>query len=394
MLPSACARWVKGWLVDRNATLIDKFARCFASAPDVIVRAPGRVNLIGEHTDYNQGFVLPMAIDCDVRIAAHARSDRAVRLYSVDFDQCDTFDLSDVSRLDTGSTWANYVRGVADVLQREGYALRGLDAVIEGNVPIGAGLSSSAALELASVTAFRLLNGLLVSPVHAALLCQRAESEFVGVRCGIMDQFISSLGRAGHALLIDCRSLEHSLVPLLPDATVVVVDSAVCRGLIESAYNERRAQCEEAARRLGVPALRDLSVHELATCLDGLPPAVARRSQHVVSENQRVLDSVAALRSGDTTALGALLNASHASLRDLFEVSTPELDTLVGIEQSAPGCLGARLTGAGFGGCTVALVWNHAVEAFKEAVRTEYQARTGNAPRFYVCKAADGAGPT
>lgn len=378
--------------MDRNSALIDKFARTFAAAPDIIVRAPGRVNLIGEHTDYNDGFVLPMAINYDVRIAARARSDRVVRLHSVRFDQADSFDLSCVVRLHSGPSWANYVRGVVDVLQREGYVLQGLDAAIEGNVPIGAGLSSSAALELASLTAFRLLSGLTISPVCAALLCQRAESEFVGVRCGIMDQLISSLGRENHALLIDCRSLEHSPVPLPPDVSVVVVDSAVHRELVESAYNERRAQCEEAARRLGVRALRDLSVDELAASLNALPPAVARRARHVVSENQRVLDSVAALSNGDVAALGALLNASHASLRDLFEVSTPAIDTLVEIQQSAPGCWGARLTGAGFGGCTVALVRSRAVGAFEKVVRAEYQARTGNIPTFYICQAVDGAG--
>ena len=378
--------------MDRNAALSDKFARTFAAAPDMIVRAPGRVNLIGEHTDYNDGFVLPMAINYDVRIAARARLDRTVRLFSATFDQADVFSLDQVQP-SADHQWANYVRGVGDVLQREGYVLHGLDAVIEGNVPIGAGLSSSAALELASLTAFRLLSGLAISPVGAALLCQRAEHEFVGVHCGIMDQFVSSLGRAGHALLIDCRSLEHRLVPLPPDVTVVVVDSAVHRELVESGYNERRAQCEEAARRLGVHALRDLSVDELAARLKALPPAVARRARHVVSENQRVLDSVAALSRGDVAALGALLNASHASLRDLFEVSTAEIDTLVEIQQSAPGCLGARLTGAGFGGCTVALVRSQAVEAFEKAVRAEYQARTGNIPTFYVCKAVDGAGP-
>ncbi|MGQ9674696.1 MAG: galactokinase [Chloroflexota bacterium] len=375
----------------QKPTLIEAFARQFGGAPDIVVRAPGRVNLIGEHTDYNDGFVLPMAIDYDVRIAARARPDRTVRLYSATFDQGDVFSLDQVQP-SADLQWANYVRGVADVLQREGYALSGLDAAIVGDVPLGAGLSSSAALELASFTALRVLNGLDFDPVRAALLCQRAENEFVGVRCGIMDQFVSSLGQAGYALLIDCRSLEHRLVPLPGEVSVVVVDSGVRRGLVDSAYNERRAQCEEGARRLGVPALRDITVDDLAARLGELPPVVARRCQHVVAENQRALESVAALQRNDPVALGGLMNASHASLRDLFEVSTPDIDTLVEIQQNAPGCLGARLTGAGFGGCTVALVQSEAVDEFKQVVGAAYPACTGKTPHIYVCRAADGAG--
>jgi len=378
--------------MNRNDVLTQHFALSFDGVPDLIVRAPGRVNLIGEHTDYNDGFVLPMAINLDVRIAARARSDRTVRLYAADLDRHDTFSLDNVRRVGDKPTWADYVRGVANILQREGYTLRGMDAAISGNVPYGAGLSSSSAIELAAIMAFRLLNALDLDPVRAALVGQRAENGFVGMRCGIMDQFVSSLGQADHALLIDCRSLEYKRVRLPHGVRVVVTDSAVRRGLVDSAYNERRAQCEEGARLMGVKALRDVNLEMLEVCRSKLPPVVARRCQHVVTEDQRTLDSLEALEHSNLTGFGALMNASHASLRDLFEVSTPELDALVEIQQRFPGCLGARLTGAGFGGCTVALVREEAVPSLVEMIRAHYPARTGKTPQVYVCRATEGAG--
>lgn len=378
--------------MNRNDALARHLARAWGGAPDVIVRAPGRVNLIGEHTDYNDGFVLPMAIDYDIRIAARLRPDRTVRLYSVDLDKRDTFSLDDVRRVGDRPTWADYVRGVADVLQREGYTLRGIDAAITGNVPRGSGLSSSAAMELAAITAFRLLCALDLDPVRAALLGQRAENEFVGMRCGIMDQFISSLGKVGHALLIDCRSLEYKAVPLPTRVRVIVTDSAVRRGLVDSAYNERRAQCEEGARLMGVPALRDVSVERFEAQRDRLPPIVARRCRHVVTEDQRTLDSVQALERGDLATFGKLMNESHDSMRDWFEITTPEIDALVEIQQHTPGCLGARMTGGGFGGCTVALAEENTTPALLDAIHTQYPARTGKTPQVYVCRATDGAG--
>jgi len=377
--------------MNRNDMLVKHFVQIFKGQPDLIVRAPGRVNLIGEHTDYNDGFVLPMAIDYDIRIAARARSDRIVHLYSADFDQRDTFSLDDI-RHAKDKSWANYVRGVADVLQREGYTLRGMEATIAGNVPRAAGLSSSAAIEMASITAFRLLNSLDLDPVRAALLGQRAENEFVGMRCGIMDQFIASLGKADHALLIDCRSLEYRLVPLPANVRIVVTDSAIRRGLVDSAYNERRAQCEEGARLLGVKALRDVSIETFEAREKELPALIARRCRHVVTENQRTLDSVEAIQRGDLATFGQLMNKSHASMRDWFEITTPEIDALVEIQQNAPGCLGARMTGGGFGGCTVALVKEEAVPSIIETIRTGYPARTGRTPQIYVCRATDGAG--
>jgi galactokinase len=378
--------------MNRNDTLTQHFARAFDGKPDLIVRAPGRVNLIGEHTDYNDGFVLPMAIDYDIRIAVRARPDRTVRLYSADLDNHDTFCLDDVHRVGDKPTWADYVRGVADVLQHDGFRLRGMDAAISGNVPRAAGLSSSAAMELAAITAFRWLSTLDLDPVRAALLGQRAENEFVGMRCGIMDQFVSSLGKADHALLIDCRSLGYELVPMPAGARVVVTDSAIRRGLVDSAYNERRAQCEEGARLMGVKALRDVTVEMFEAHQARLPAVTARRCKHVVTEDQRTLDSVAALKRGDLAAFGKLMNASHASMRDGFEITTPDIDMLVEIQQNTPGCFGARMTGGGFGGCTVALVQDGAVPSVVEAIQAQYPARTGRTPQVYVCRATDGAG--
>ena len=379
--------------MNRSNILAEQFARAFDGPPDLVARAPGRVNLIGEHTDYNDGFVLPMAIDYDIRVAARARPDRTVRLFSCDLDKRDTFSLDHVRRVAEGKpTWADYVRGVADVLEREGYTLRGMDAAVTGNVPRAAGLSSSAALELASITAFRLLSQLKLDPVRAALLGQRAENEFVGMRCGIMDQFISSLGRADHALLIDCRNLTFEAVPLPAGARIVVTDSAIRRGLVDSAYNERRAQCEEGARQMGVKALRDVSVEMFEANRARLSDVVARRCQHVVTEDQRTLDSVEALKRDDLATFGRLMNESHSSMRDWFEITTKDIDALVEIQQNTPGCYGARMTGGGFGGCTVALARQEAVPALVEAIQTDYPTRTGRTPQVYVCRATDGAG--
>jgi len=372
------------------------FRQTFGGEPEGVVRAPGRVNLIGEHTDYNEGFVLPMAIDRAVVIAARRRHDRRVLLRALDFGAASAFDLPAIAP-DPAQPWSNYVRGVAFVLQRRGLDLPGLEAVIAGDVPIGAGLSSSAAIEVASAMTWRAIGGFALDGVTLALLCQQAENEFVGMRCGIMDQFIATLGRAGHALLIDCRNLAQRPVPLPAGVHIVVCDSRKRRGLVESAYNQRRQECEEAVRRLqavlpGVRALRDVRPEELRQHQDLLPPIVLRRARHVVEENARVLASVAALEAGDLATFGRLLNESHASLRDLYQVSCVELDALVEVAQAQSGCLGSRLTGAGFGGCTVSLVRTAAVADFAAAVARGYTARTGLTPEVYVCQAADGAG--
>jgi galactokinase len=374
-----------------NDNIAQDFYSHFNAQPEYITRAPGRVNLIGEHTDYNDGWVLPIAIDYDIRLAIKKRPDRTVRLYSADFNGEDSFDLDNIGHADSSIGWSNYPRGVADVLQKAGYKLGGMDAVISGNVPRGAGLSSSAAIELATATAFRILSGLDISPVKAALLCQKAENEFVGMHCGIMDQFISSLGKANSALLVDCRTLDYKLVQIPAGVSVLVINSGVSHSLVDSAYNERREQCETGARILGVKALRDVSVEMFTARESELSELTAKRCRHVVTEDQRVLDGVKALNKGDMAAFGRLMNASHQSLRDWYEVSTPELDALADIQQHVKGCYGARLTGAGFGGCTVALVDQGAVQKVVDVVKVEYPARTGKTPEIHVCHATTGA---
>jgi galactokinase len=383
---------------DRNARLIGQFRAHLGAEPIGLFRAPGRVNLIGEHTDYNDGFVLPVAIDRDIRIAARPRADRQVRLYSANFDQLSSFSLDSIEP-DPAASWSNYPRGVAKYLQDAGYRPTGLDAAIEGDVPVGAGLSSSASLEVATATAFAELGGIDLPSVQKAVICQRAENRFVGVNCGIMDQFISALGRAGHALLVDCRSLGYELVPIAAAGmSVVVADTTIKRGLAGSEYNVRRAQCEDGVARLsqmlGRPlrALRDVSLAEVEEHAGGLPEVIARRVRHVVSENERTLAGVAALRAGDLVRFGQLMNESHRSLRDHYEVSCSELDALVDAAWQARGVFGARMTGAGFGGCTVALVESGLVQDYVEHVRAAYQASTGLMARFHVCQIVDGAG--
>lgn len=376
---------------ERLTRLHAAFRRQFGASPTYCARAPGRVNLIGEHTDYNDGFVLPMAIDRDIWIVFAPREDRQARLWSVDFGQGSAFGLDALAR-DPSAPWSDYVRGVAWALRERGLALRGMDAVVQGTVPIGAGLSSSAALEVAAGLALLASSGESLPLPGLALACQRAENEFVGNRCGIMDQFISALGRAGHALFLDCRTLEYAYVPLPKGYRIVVANSMVRRALVDSAYNERRAQCEEAAKVIGVRALRDADESALESARARMSAGVYRRALHVVTENARVLRAVDAMRRGDAAAFGALMEASHASLRDDYEVSCRELDLLVAIARRQPGCLGARMTGAGFGGCTVNLVESGVVDAFVPALREGYRAATGLDAEIYVCDAADGAG--
>ena len=373
------------------------FGSRFGRSPAAVSAAPGRVNLIGEHLDYNEGHVLPVAIDRNVMVAFAPRQDGRVRLYSLDFEQESSFDLEDTGK-DPEAPWSDYVRGVAWALREAGHRLSGLDAALQGDVPVGAGLSSSAALEVAALGAFEAASGLRLERRDLALLGQRAENAFVGVACGIMDQMAAALSRAGHALLIDCRSLEYEAVPLpLADLRLVVADSGVRRALLDSQYNLRRQECQQAAELLAaaipdrpVSALRDIRPEDLARHGDRLPPDLLKRARHVVEEERRVLLSVEALRTGDVEAFGQMLDASHRSLRDDYEVSSPELDLLVELAWAQPGVLGSRLTGAGFGGCTVSLVRAEAVEAFREGVVGRYSAETGREGRMYVCRAADG----
>jgi galactokinase len=378
---------------DVRARVLLEFERRFGAPPALVARAPGRVNLIGDHTDYNDGFVLPMAIDRAVWIALRPRGDQQVTVHSLDFDEVRTFDLADVGDLaERGGGWLEYVRGVAWALRDAGEDLtRGWDGVTAGDVPVGAGLSSSAALELATARAFAAVCGLRWEPTAMALLAQRAENAWVGVNCGIMDQLISAAGAAGRALLIDCRSLESRLVPLPAGVAVVVLDTATRRGLVDSAYNERRAQCEKAAAFFGVRALRDVDADAILSPSLRLDPLTRKRARHVVTENARTVAAADALAGGDVETVGRLMSASHVSLRDDFEVSRRELDVMVELAQAHAACHGARMTGAGFGGCAVALVERGGSADFAREIARRYEAEAGLRPSVYVCSASEGA---
>lgn len=362
-----------------------------------IVKAPGRVNLIGEHTDYNDGFVLPVAVDREIIMAAWPRNDDEVHLYAIDMDEESSFSLERIER-DTQASWSNYIRGVLLELQERGLPVRGMNAAFSGDVPLAAGMSSSAALEMASGLMAKVIGQFQIDMVELVKLAQQAENTFVGVNCGIMDQFISGLGRKGHALFLDCRSLEYELVPLPPtnEYKIVIANTMVKRGLVDSAYNERRSQCEAGVEILQkylpqVTALRDVSLADFAEHRDKLPTVVAKRCEHVITENQRVLDSIKALKANDIEEFGRLMKASHESLRDLYEVSCEELDIMTEAAWGVPGTYGARMTGAGFGGCTVNLVKADVVDHFTAHVKQVYAGKTGLNPEFYVCEADDGA---
>ena len=381
----------------RQAALHDighRFVEIFGEEPATVVRAPGRVNLIGEHTDYNDGYVLPVAIDRSVLVAATPRDDRQVIVHALDFGESTTFSLDDIEH-DQVNTWSNYQRGVAYFLEEHGIRLPGLNAVVVGDVPIGSGLSSSAAIEVSMAYTWQVLAGFSLSRVDLALLCQRAENEFVGMNCGIMDQFVCALGQHDHALLIDCRSLDYKPVPLPSEAAVVVADTMKRRGLLDSEYNTRRQECEEGVRILQrylpqIQALRDVSPNQFVEYKGQLPEKVRQRCRHVIYENERVLRGVASLQAGDLAAFGWLMNESHSSLRNDYEVSCPELDIMVKAAWKVSGVYGSRMTGAGFGGCTVSLVAEEAVEDFQAQLAATYEEATGIIPQIYVCRAEDG----
>ena len=371
-----------------------RFAEIFGAEPTAVVRAPGRVNLIGEHTDYNDGYVLPVAIDRSILVAASPRDDRQVIIHTLDFGESVTFSLDDIEH-DQAQAWSNYQRGVAYFLEEQGFKLPGLNAVIVGDVPIGSGLSSSAAIEVSMAYTWQVLAGFELSRVQLALLCQRAENEFVGINCGIMDQFVSALGQRDHALLIDCRSLYHQPVPLPTGAAIIVADTMKRRGLVDSEYNARRRECEEGVRILQrylpqVQALRDVSTDQFVEYEGQLPENVRKRCRHIIYENERVLRSVAALQAGALAAFGQLMNESHASLRDDYEVSCAELDIMAEAAWKVGGVYGSRMTGAGFGGCTVSLVTEEVIEDFRGQVAADYEEATGIVPQIYVCRAEDG----
>ena len=368
-----------------------EFRRRYDRAPSLWCRAPGRVDLMGSHTDYNLGYVLTLPIGCDTWIAARPREDRTVCLYSLNLEAEASFGLDRVVS-DPQARWSNYVRGVAQVLQTEGLKLNGFDGVIHSTVPMSSGLSSSAALECVTATVFEALGGWKLDPVNKALLCQRAENQFVGVNCGILDQYTSCAGQEGCALLLDCRDLSSRPVKLADGIKVVIGDTKSKRELAGSEYGQRRAQCEEGARRLGVQALREISLEQFNARERELPSEVAKRCRFIVEENDRVLKLGAALKAFDRQAIRQLTAASFRGACDLYEIGAPAMHTMTEAMLAAPGVIGARQAGAGFGGCLVAFVEEASVDAFAASVRHAYFAATQTQPEVYLVQAAAGAG--
>jgi len=375
--------------------LKDEFVRTFGPDPRIF-RAPGRVNLIGEHTDYNDGFVLPMAIDREAAVAIGRRTDRKVRVRTVNFDETAEFDLDEEKERKAGF-WLNYIEGVARLLERGGVKLSGADILLWSDVPGGAGLSSSAALEVVTGLALSTVAGADVDRVTLAKIGQQTEHEFVGANVGIMDQFVSAHAKAGHALLLDCRSLEFENVPLdTTDVAVVICDTNIKHELAASAYNTRRAECEQAVNILKkrlpeIEKLRDVSVAEFEKYADDLPEPVRRRARHVVTENNRTLQAATALKRKDLASFGALMWQSHESLRHDYEVSSKELDILVDLAKGTEGVLGGRMTGGGFGGSTVNLVAREYCSGFTEKVQTSYKKAAGLEATILVSEPAEGA---
>jgi len=370
------------------------FEQVLGYVPSHIIQAPGRVNLIGEHTDYNDGFVLPCAINYQTVVAAAKRDDNIVRVVSVDYDNAvDEFDITQEISFQQDKMWANYIRGVVKCLLERGYKFNGADISVSGDVPQGAGLSSSAALEVVIGQTFKVLYNLEISQAEIALNGQQAENQFVGCNCGIMDQMISAEGRENHAMLLDCRSLETEAVSMPEEMAVVIINSNKKRGLVDSEYNTRREQCEEAARIFGVKALRDVSVEQFNEKVSELDELVAKRARHVITENDRTVEAAQALRAHDMKRMGQLMAQSHASMRDDFEITVKEIDTLVDIVKAVIGEQGGvRMTGGGFGGCIVALMPPALVDEVKATVEEKYQAATGLKESIYVCQAKEGAG--
>ena len=356
----------------------------FGCEPAHIIVSPGRVNVIGEHTDYNQGFVFPMAIDRAVYLAFTPRKDKKIVLHSDAFKETLSIDLECIEK--TGQGWLEYVKGIANEMG----ALQGFDGVVYSDLPNGAGLSSSAAFELAVAKALTITASGDWDPVQAAILAQKAENNWVGVSCGIMDQLICAVGKEKHATLIDCRDLSYQSAPLPPQTKIVIMDTGTRRGLKDSAYNDRREACDEAARIMGVSSLRDATLDNITQLEPPLPEKLQNRALHVVSENLRVQKAAQAMRAGDPKTLGDLLKRSHQSLRDKYEVSCPELDTMVEIANEQSACYGARMTGAGFGGCAVALVSEDSVESFCKDVSKAYKEKTGIEPAIFGTTPSEG----
>lgn len=374
-------------------SLISLFREKFGTECSIF-RAPGRVNLIGEHTDYNDGFVMPAAIGFYTWIAASIRQDRMLHAYSDHFKETVQFSLDELGG-PPRKHWGDFLRGVAATLQARGYKLSGMNLVVHGEVPLGAGLSSSASLESAIALALSSLSHVEVPRLEVAKLCQQAEHEYVGTRCGIMDQFVVNFGVAGHALMLDCRSLHYELLPMPPDIRLVVCNTMVRHELAAGEYNLRRSDCEEGVRLLRpflpVTALRDVTIEDIERAKSVLPAQIVRRCRHVVSENARVLAAADALKSTQPEEFGRLMYKSHASLRDDYEVSCKELDLLVDLASAIPGVYGARMTGGGFGGCTVNLVRAGRAATFQTQIADAYREKTGITPEVYICEPAGAA---
>jgi galactokinase len=380
--------------MDRARELRNKFRARFGGSGSA-VRAPGRVNLIGEHTDYNEGFVLPAAIDFSCWVVIATRNDRKIELYSENFDEAVEATLDDL-RIRATEKWANYALGTAWSLEQAGYLLAGANLYIAGDVPLGAGLSSSAAVEVSTGYALLTAARIPIEPTRLALLCQKAENEFVGARCGIMDQYVSCHGRAGNALLLDCRSLEFRLVKLPVELDLVICNTMVRHELGMGQYNVRRAECETAVQKLsrvlpGIRSLRDVSLVDLDNHRELLGETIYKRGRHVVSENARVVRAAAALETAQLESLRQVMADSHRSLREDYEVSCPELDIMVQLAEEEPGVFGARMTGGGFGGCTINLVSTSESGEFRRRISEKYEAATGLRPDVYICKASPGA---
>jgi len=373
---------------------IQLFHQQFGSEPSHCFRAPGRVNLIGEHTDYNGGFVLPCAINYDTVVAAKPRPGKIISVMATDYQrQSSTFSLETEITQDKAALWSNYVRGVMWALRQRGYQLSGANLVIAGNVPRGAGLSSSASLEVVVGTALARLSGLDIDGKTIALSGQQAENDFVGVQTGIMDQFISALGQKGYALLIDCRSLDYQTVPIPDGTAIVIANSNVKRGLVDSEYNTRRRECEAAAAHFGVPALRDVPPDIFALHQDELEETVAKRARHVITENTRTEAAAEALAQGNLKLMGQLMAESHISMRDDFEITVPPIDALVEIIGAVIGQAGGvRMTGGGFGGCVVALAPEEMVPEIKVTIAKQYPVASGLKATVYLCQASAGVG--
>lgn len=379
----------------RNVIIAELFRKKFGEQP-YIYRAPGRVNLIGEHTDYNDGFVMPAAIGLDCWVGIRRRDDHKLVIWSSEFPDCTEVDLSSPHLIQPRKVWSDYVVGVAVQLEREGFRLGGANLLIHGEVPIGAGLSSSAAIEVATALALAEQSGYSADRVKLALACQKAENLFVGARCGVMDQFVSLHGKKNQALILDCRSLRFEPVPIPDSVSPVACNTMVKHENAASGYNERRAECEEVVRKLakalpGLRSLRDVTLEQLELHRVALSQSLYSRALHVITENARVLEGAEALRAGNIKRFGQLMAQSHRSLRDSYKVSCKELDLMVDLASQQEGVYGARMTGGGFGGSTINLVETRHAPQFKENMAAAYQAKTGIAPQIWTCAPAEGA---